>query len=41
MGFDLTGYKTVAQRLAEALERWPELRVQETAPKIVQVGDAT
>lgn len=41
MAFDLTGYKTVAQRLAEALERWPELRVQETAPKIVHIGDAT
>jgi hypothetical protein len=41
MAFDLTGYKTVAQRLTDALERWPELRIQETPPKIVHVGDAT
>jgi len=39
MAFDLGDYVTVNQRLKLALERWPELRIQETAPNIVQIGD--
>lgn len=39
MAFDLQGYVTVNQRLAHALSKWPELRVQETAPKLVQAGN--
>ena len=39
MGFDLQGYVTVNERLRHALEKWPELRVQETAPVLVQAGD--
>ena len=38
---NLDGYVTVAQRLAMALEKWPELRVTELPPKIVTVGDST
>ena len=41
MAFDLGDYVTVNQRLKLALERWPELRVQETAPNIVTIGDRT
>lgn len=39
-GYDLSGYVTVNERLRRALEQWPELRVQETAPKLVTAGDA-
>ena len=41
MTFKLDGYVTVNQRLTEALQRWPELRVVEANPKVVTVGDAT
>lgn len=38
---DLKGYVSVADRLAAALQRWPELRVQETARDVVQLDGAT
>ena len=38
---NLDGYVTVAQRLAMALDKWPELRVTELPPKVVTVGDST
>jgi hypothetical protein len=41
MAFKLDGYVTVNERLTMALERWPELRVVEAPPKVVQVGDST
>jgi len=41
MAFDLGDYVTVNHRLRLALERWPELRVQETAPNIVTIGERT
>lgn len=37
---DLSGYVTVAERLAAALARFPDLRVVESAPEIVELGDA-
>lgn len=40
-GYDLSGYVTVNERLRRALEQWPDLRVQETAPKLVTAGDQT
>lgn len=36
---NLDGYVDVATRLRLALEQWPELRIQETAHQITQVGD--
>lgn len=39
MAFDLQGYVTVAERHRLALEKWPELRVQETAPKLIEAGN--
>lgn len=39
-GFKLDGYMTVNERLAHALERWPDLRVTEGTPKLMTVGDA-
>lgn len=36
-GFDLSGYVTVAERLRLALEKWPDLRVQETEPTVVEI----
>jgi hypothetical protein len=41
MAFKLDGYVTVNERLGMALELWPELRVCESPPKVVQVGDST
>lgn len=38
MGFDLKDYVDVATRLRLAHERWPELRVEEQLPEIVNVG---
>jgi hypothetical protein len=38
-GFDLSGYVTVSERLVAALTKWPELRVVESAPEIVTIGD--
>ena len=37
-GFDLSGYVTVNERLARALKQWPELRVQETPPRLVDAN---
>lgn len=39
MAFDLQGYVTVNERLKHALAKWPELRVQESEPVLVQAGD--
>ena len=39
MAFDLQGYVTVAERHRLALEKWPELRVQETPPKLIEAGN--
>ena len=39
MAFDMSGYVTVNERLRHALEKWPELRVQETPPKLVEAGN--
>ena len=41
MAFKLDSYVTVNERLTMALERWPELRVVEAGPKIIQIGDDT
>lgn len=41
MSYDLSGYVTVNERLRRALEQWPDLRVQETPPKLVAAGDQT
>lgn len=41
MGFDLTGYVTVNQRLKFALDKWPELRVQESEPRLIETGNQT
>lgn len=41
MSYKLDGYVTVNERLAMALERWPDLRVVEASPKIVTVNDAS
>ena len=41
MAFKLDGYVTVNERLTMALERWPELRVVEAGPKIIQIGEHT
>lgn len=38
MGFDLKDYVDVATRLRLAHERWPELRVEEQLPEVVNVG---
>lgn len=38
MAFEMHGYVTVNQRLKHALEKWPELRVQESPPKLVEAG---
>jgi len=39
MAYDISGYVTVNERLKRALQQWPDLRVQETAPKLVQAGN--
>jgi hypothetical protein len=41
MAMDLSNYVDVATRLRTALERWPELRIQETGHQVVTIGDAT
>lgn len=38
MSYDLSGYVTVNERLARALAQWPELRVQETPPKLIDAN---
>ncbi len=38
MSFSLDNYVTVNERLRQALEKFPELRVAEHAPKIVEAG---
>jgi hypothetical protein len=37
--FNLGDYVDVPTRLAEALKRWPDLRIQETKPIIVTVDN--
>lgn len=37
-GFSLDNYVTVNERLRQALEKFPDLRVHEYAPKIVEAG---
>jgi hypothetical protein len=37
--FNLGDYVDVPTRLAEALKRWPNLRIQETRPVIVTVDN--
>lgn len=41
MAMDLSNYVDVATRLRTALERWPDLRVQETDSQVITVADAT
>jgi hypothetical protein len=41
MSFKLDGYVTVNDRLRLALERHPDLRVTESQPRIVEIGNAT
>ena len=41
MAFDLTGYVTVNERLKHALQKWPDLRVQESEPVLVQTDGQT
>ena len=38
MSFKLDGYVTVNERLARALAQWPDLRVQETPPKLIDAN---
>lgn len=38
---NLDNYVDVATRLTMALERWPELRVQETGRELIELGDKT
>ena len=41
MAFDLSGYVTVNERLKHALQKWPDLRVQESEPVLVQTDGQT
>jgi len=38
---DLSNYVDVPSRFALALDKWPDLRVVESAPEVVTVGDQT
>ncbi len=38
---DLTNYVDVPSRFALALDKWPDLRVVESSPEVVTVGDQT
>lgn len=40
-GPDLSGYVEVKDRLAMALAKWPELRVIESVPELVDIDDRT
>ena len=41
MSFDLSGYVTVNERLKHAIQKWPDLRVQESEPVLVQTDGQT
>jgi hypothetical protein len=41
MGFDLTGYVTVNERLKHAIQKWPDLRVQESEPQLINTDGQT
>lgn len=38
-GFNLGDYVTVAERLTAAHARWPDLRIQTSAPKVIELRD--
>ena len=38
---DLSNYVDVPSRFALALDKWPDLRVVESPPEVVTVGDQT
>ena len=41
MAFNLDNYVDVPTRLAEALKRWPDLRIQETDNQVITMPDGS
>ena len=41
MAFNIDNYVDVPTRLAEAMKRWPNLRIQETSAEVVTMPDGS